>query len=53
MAYRLELPAGLQLHPVFHISQLKRRVGPVIIPQPQPPTCDDTGRVLIQSVAIL
>ncbi|XP_075088178.1 uncharacterized protein LOC142170225 [Nicotiana tabacum] len=38
---------------VFHVSQLKKRVGPFIVPQQQPPSCNDSGRVLVQPVAIL
>ena len=40
MAYSLELPEGTRVHPVFHVSLLKARVGPEqilgdVLPEPE------------------
>jgi hypothetical protein len=38
-SYRLLLPEGEQLHPVFHVSQLKKHIGAKAIPSPKPTSC--------------
>ena len=52
-AYKLLLPDGCQLHPVFHVSQLKRHVGPQVIPTPQLPLVDDQGNIKVAPMEIL
>ncbi|XP_070020956.1 uncharacterized protein LOC142178442 [Nicotiana tabacum] len=53
IAYRLQLSLKSQIHPVFHVSQPKRRIGSTIVLAQQPSLCDMEGKVLIQPVAIL
>ena len=44
VAYRLALPLGSQIHDVFHVSKLRRHLGPVthVSSQLPPLSADDT-----------
>jgi hypothetical protein len=45
VAYKLLLPKGCSIYPVFHMSQLKQHIGPKVIPQAQLPLTDADGNI--------
>lgn len=53
VAYKLLLPAGSKIHPVFHTSLLILMSDKAITPMPQLPLVDHTGQFKVEPIAIL
>ena len=47
MAYKLKLPASSQVHPVFHVSYLKKVIGDKLPVQAILPELDEEGKTIL------
>ena len=53
LAYKLYLPPESQIHPVFHVSQLKKHVGPKAVPCVDLPLVRTDGLIQTEPVMVL
>ena len=52
MAYKLELPASSRVHPIFHVSCLKKVIGENIPVQKILPKLDEEGKIILEPEAV-
>ena len=53
MSYKLDLPSESRIHPVFHVSCLKLKLGQHVTPLPTLPPVDESGQVFTEPVVVL
>jgi hypothetical protein len=52
-AYKLQLPTSADIHPVFHVSQLKKHLGPRAVPQGNLPLVTPEGYFKLEPMVVL
>jgi hypothetical protein len=53
VSYKILLPEGYKLHHTFHVSQLKKHLGPNAVPSPTLPLLNPDGTILVSPEKIL